>query len=684
MRFQELLIPMENKTMMKAIRILIFLGLAAGMISCRQEPDSWQITSPDGKIIMKFEIVQGQAYYSVTKNNKPVIMLSKVGFEFKEMLPLGHHVKVVDTLVSSFNETWEQVWGERWLVENKYDELILNLEEYNGEQRKFSIVYRVFNDGVGFRYSIPEQAGISDFIITNELTEFKLPSVTMAWWIPAYKERFYESLYRYTAIDKMDTVCTPLTIENGGGSYIAIHEADLTDYAAMNLYCTDTSTLKCDLTPWSTGEKVRARLPFQSPWRVIIIANDAGELISSSMMLNLNEPSKIDDTSWIKPGKYIGIWWGMHQQKYTWSQGPRHGATTSNVMRYIDFAAKNNFNGVLVEGWNYGWDEDWTVNGHLFSFTKSYPDFDLEKITEYAAKKNVMLIGHHETGGAITNYENQMEDAYRLYQSHGVQIVKTGYVSNLLDGREYHSSQYGVRHYRKVVETAAKYHIMVDIHEPVMPTGLQRTYPNLMTQEGVRGQEWDAWSTDGGNPPEHTTIIPFTRGLAGPMDFTFGTFNFTNPVLPNTRVRTTIAKQVALYIIIYSPLQMASDLPENYENNAAFDFIKVVPVDWEDTRVLDAKIGDYVMIARKDRHSDEWFVGAITDENARTLALDFSFLTSDYEYKAQIIADGEHADWDTNPRDFQYIETNVRSKDILNLKLAPGGGQAIRLIPEKR
>jgi alpha-glucosidase len=668
---------------MNTIHKYITVFSIAFLLSCNHNQVK-EVRSPDGKISVIFEIINGQPFYSVSKDGKQILLPSKLGFHFKDMSPLEDHMEITHSESKSFNETWEQVWGESRLVENKYDEISIGLKEKGTKGRKLTIIFRVFNDGVGFRYSIPEQEGITSFLITKECTEFKLPKVSKAWCIPAYKDRFYESLYRRIDINKMDTVCTPLTIETGDNSYISIHEANLTDYAAMNLYCVDSTTLTCDLTPWSTGEKVRAKAPMQTPWRTIIIAGNAGELITSNLMLNLNDPSKIDDTSWIKPGKYIGIWWGMHQQKYTWSQGPNHGATTKNALRYIDFAAVNNFSGVLIEGWNYGWDGDWSKNGDQFNFTKPYPDFDIKKITEYAAKKKIQIIGHNETGGATINYENQLDSAFKFYKSYGVSIVKTGYVNSFLDGKERHSSQYGVRHYRKVIETAAKYHIIIDNHEPVMPTGLQRTYPNLMTQEGVRGQEWDAWGPDGGNPPEHTTILPFTRGLAGPMDFTPGTFNFKNPVLPDTRVRTTIAKQVALYMIIYSPLQMASDLPENYINNNAFKLLKTIPTDWEETRVLKAVIGDYLVIARKDRHSEDWFLGAITDENARTLDIDLSFLTIDTNYKAQIVADAENANWDTNPGVFNYSERIVKQNNKLTIKLAPGGGQAIRFVPERK
>ncbi len=394
-------------------------------------------------------------------------------------------------------------------------------------------------------------------------------------------------------------------------------------------------------------------------------------------MLNLNQHSKIEDTSWIHPEKYIGIWWGMHMEKYTWSQGPKHGATTKNVEKYIDFAATHHIPGVLVEGWNYGWDGDWVANGDKFSFTKPYPDYDIDAIVKYAAARGVEIIGHNETGGATINYENQLDSAFAFLRTHGIHAVKTGYVNALLDKKERHSSQYGVRHFLKVVKTAAKYQIMVDNHEPVMPTGLERTYPNFMTQEGVRGQEYDAWSADG-EIPEHTCIVPFTRGLAGPMDFTFGTFNFTNPAHPQTRV-TSLAKQLALYVVIYSPLQMASDLPEDYDNNPAFEFIELVPVDWAKTIILDGKIGDYVMTARKDKYSEDWYVGAITDENSRNLTLKLDFLEKGKKYRAKIFKDTPTSDWKTNPYPISIEKKEVDASSAIDLYLAPGGGAAVCL-----
>ncbi|MDR2806094.1 MAG: glycoside hydrolase family 97 protein [Dysgonamonadaceae bacterium] len=664
---------MKNKILkINYLLIVVFLFAACGgnKTQC--------LTSPGGKTVVSFTLSDGNAFYSVLKDGKEFIKNSRLGFSFSNGDALCTNFKIIRTSSASFDETWEQPWGEEITVRNHYNEIKIELQETTGEKRLLTVVFRAFDDGIGFRYEFPEQENLKTFEITDELTEFALPEDCQAWSIPAYTGEYYESLYKKSPVSELDTVCSPLTIETAEGGYMAIHEANLTDYAAMNLYPVNGSTvLKTDLTPWSTGIKVYAQTPFVSPWRTIILANDLNELVNSRIMLNLNEPCKIEDTSWIHPAKYIGIWWAIHKEKYTWEQGPKHGATTENVKKYIDFAAGHHLQGVLAEGWNQGWDGDWVSNGFAFSFTKPYPDFDMEELSRYAASKGIALIGHHETGGSTLNYENQMEEAFAYCNKWGIHSVKTGYVNRFLDKKERHSSQYGVRHYRKVIETAAKYRIMIDNHEPVMPTGLQRTYPNLMSQEGVRGQEYDAWSRDGGNPPEHTTIVPFTRGLAGPMDFTFGTFNFDNPVYPQTRVQTTIAKQLALYVVIYSPLQMASDLPENYAGHPAFEFIEAVPVEWEKTIIQEGIIGDYVVTARKDKHSNDWFLGAITDENARNLKINFSFLDKGKTYKAKIFKDASDANWKTKPYSIETEEREVDITTLQDLYLAPGGGAAV-------
>lgn len=672
---------MKNMKTLKIYSLLFTVSLSILSITSCTKEDSQKVSSPDKNIQLSAGIKDGKMYYTVSRKETEVIDTSFLGLTLKEGY-LGENLKIKKIEHSSFNETWHQPWGEESSIENKYNQMIVDVEESEEPKRNFSVVFRVFNDGIGFRYVIPEQPNLKEFTIMDEQTEFALPEDAIAWSIP-WDTEYYEGLFKPSLVSRLDTVCTPLTMKVNEKLYLTIHEANLTDYASLNLTPKrNTTTLKAFLTPWSTGEKVFANTPMQTPWRTIIIADKPGDLILSRLMLNLNEPCKIEDTSWIQPGRYIGIWWGMHMKKQTWEQGPKHGATTENTMNYIDFAAKHGFSGVLVEGWNYGWDGDWSANGDQFSFTKAYPDFDLEKITSYAASKGVRLIGHNETGGAAQNYEAQLDSAFALYQKYGINAVKTGYVNPLLDHKELHGSQYGVRHYRKVIETAAKYNIMIDNHEPVMPTGLQRTYPNLMTQEGVRGQEYDAWSADGGNPPEHTTTIPFTRGLAGPMDFTPGTFNFNNPVHPQTHPQTTLAKQLALAVVLYSPLQMASDMIENYENNPAFDFITSCPTNWAKTVVPEAKIGEYVTIARKDRDSENWFIGSITNASPREVNLPLSFLDANASYKAHIFADGEEANYKNNPYPVTITEENVNSSTVLTLKQAPGGGTAIMIIKE--
>ncbi len=652
------------------------------MLSCKSEFNS-TVYSPDKKVAVTFSIEDSKPFYSVNLDDKPVILKSALGFRFKYAPSLVRNLKVIDQKTSVADETWEQPWGERRFIKNNYNQLTVFLEETGNLKRKMSIVFKVYNDGVGFRYEIPEQENLDSILIMDELTEFVFPENQSAWWIPAYRDNRYEYLYKKSLIDDLDTVHTPLTIETTDSLYLCIHEAALTDYASMALAATGKNTLKCDLVPWADGIKVKSSAPMVSPWRTIQIAENPGDLITSYLVLNLNEPYALEDISWIKPMKYVGIWWAMHIGKYTWRSGPNHGATTENMIKYIDFASENGFDGVLAEGWNLGWNVEIYNNGSGMNYTASTPDFDLEKISAYAKEKHVSIIGHHETGAAVANYERQMTDAFEFYKKYGIHCVKTGYVGSVLDNKEWHHGQFGVNHYRKVTETAAKYQIMICVHEPIKPTGLCRTYPNLMSAEGARGQEYNAWSSDGGNPPEHETILPFTRLLAGPMDFTPGIFDIMLPDKPHNRINTTLAKQLALYVVIYSPLQMAADLPENYANNPAFAFIKDVPVDWEETKVLNGKIGDYVTIVRKDRNSENWFLGSVSDEQGRTLEIGLSFLTPGIKYVAEIYRDGENADWKTNPYEIIIEKKEVYSGKTLNLKLAPGGGAAIAFKAQK-
>lgn len=644
------------------------------------------VKSPDGSISLTATVKGGKPSYSVKRGNETIICNSALGFALGGST-MCDGFKVVKKTRDCHNETWEQPWGEERYVENKYNELKLFLQESKGQKRLMNIVFRVFNDGIGFRYEFPKQSNLKDFKIMDELTEFSLPTDAEAWSQKTNGTEYYEAVYTKEPVSKKDTVSTPMTFEVNDSLYMFIHEADLTDYASLNLTPRAGENggvkLVAALTPWQSGVKVFASAPSVTPWRTVVIGKKPGDLIISRLILNLNEPNKLGDVSWIKPGRYVGIWWGMHMKDYTWEQGPKHGATTMNTKRYIDFAAKHGFSGVLVEGWNYGWDGDWTKYGDKFDFCKPYPDYDFDGLQQYAMSKGVRLIAHNETGGAATNYEKQLEKAFKLYNSMGINCIKTGYVNAMLDDKELQHSQYGVRHYRKVLETAAKYKIMVVNHEPAMPSGLRRTYPNMMAGEGMRGQEYNAWSADGGNPPYHICILPFTRGLAGPMDFTPGIFNFNNKAVPGTHPQTTIAKQLAEYVVIYSPLQMAADMIENYENHPALTFIESCPTDWEKTIVPNAEIGKYVTIARKDRKSDNWFIGSVTDEKPRTLEIPLDFLDKGATYKMTVYEDGNGADYRTNPYPLSIRMEEVTSESVLKLSLAPSGGAAIRLLKQK-
>ena len=640
------------------------------------------LLSPDGKLQLVTGVKDGEAFYDLKRGDELLISAPALGFVLQDGT-LQKGLRLTDVSQNSFDETWTQPWGEETEVRNHYNELTLQLQEQTGLQRKMNIVFRLFDDGLGFRYVFPEQENLKEFVIMDEETVYSLPQDSRAWSIPA-DTKYYEGIYTAEPLSQKDTIATPVTIEVSDSLYLVLHEANLTDYASLNLVPVQAAgtsgvTLRAALTPWSTGEKVFAQAPFASPWRTVIVGTTPGELAASRLMLNLNEPCRIEDTSWIEPGRYIGVWWTYHMKSATWHQGPKHGATTANTKRYIDFAAKHGFKGVLVEGWNYGWDGDWTRYGDRFDFCKPYPDYDLEYLADYARRKGVRIIAHNETGGAATNYEQQLDSAYSLYQRLGINAVKTGYVNAKHDHKELQHSQYGIRHYRKVIETAAHYGIMIDNHEPAMPTGLQRTYPNLMTQEGVRGQEFNAWSEDGGNPPEHTCTLPFTRGLAGPMDFTPVIFNYDNPACPGTRPQTTRAKQLALFVVLYSPLQMAADMIENYEGVPEFSFITSCPTNWSKTVIPQAKIGEYVVTARRDRESDNWYIGAITNREARTLTLPLDFLDKDARYKATLYADGADADYRTNPYPVAISEQEVTADSSLTLPLAAGGGAAIRI-----
>jgi alpha-glucosidase len=666
--------------------LVVLLTVGADVAHAAPGP---RVASPDGSIVVELSTDNdGRPAYAVSRKGQPVISSSRLGFLLLDAPKFERNIEIVQPRTRTFDETWEQPWGERRFIRNHYNELTVTLKEKAKPFRSFDVVFRVFDDGVGFRYRFPKQAGLEQVKISEELTEFALARDATAWWIPAGEWNREEYLYHRTPLQQVGDAQTPITFKFEDGTHLSIHEAALVDYSGMNLTRVEDRKLKADLTPGIGEGKVVRAAPFDTPWRTLLLSDDAAGLAMSSLTLNLNEPNTLGDVSWVKPMKYVGVWWEMHLELKSWASGPKHGATNENVRKHIDFAAKHGFGGVLVEGWNVGWDGDWFGNGEDFSFTRSYPDFDLPALSAYAKSKGVVLIGHHETSGNAAHYETQLADAFDLYERVGVPAVKTGYVADAsqakvtgADGKRHyawHEGQDMARHHLKVVTEAAKHHIAVNPHEPIKDSGLRRTYPNWITREGARGMEFSAWGQPG-NPPEHEANLVFTRLLAGPMDYTPGIFGMKTRSTDG--IATTWAKQLSLYVVIYSPLQMAADLLENYEKNPApFQFIKDVPVDWEDTRVLNGEVGDYVTIARKERGGDNWYLGALTDEDGRTLDVPLSFLDEGRRYTAQIYRDGDKANWKTAPQDIVIEERSVTRGDTLTLKLAPGGGQAIRFV----
>jgi len=669
------------------------MALAAIALAARPaaaQDDSLSVASPDGRNVIGVATHQGGLYYQVRRNGKRVLLPSRLGFAFRGADSLYAGLRITGATRATHDETWTQPWGEVRRVRDHHNELRVQVAETGGRQRRFAVVFRAFEDGVAFRYEVSDSAGFGDYEMMDELTEFTFADDARAWWIssrccdPDRQERLYSS----SPLSVLDSVQTPLTLQAADGTQIVIHEANLVDYAGMYLARTGPRTLRSTLPRWADGVAVRGHAPFVTPWRTIQLADRVEDLAPSVLTLKLNPPSRIADTGWIHPMKYNGIWWGMHINTQTWPIGPTHGATTANTRRYLDFAAANGLGGTLVEGWNRGWELDWINGKGPFSFTQPYPDFDLAALAAYARSRGLTLIGHHETGSNVTNYESQLDSAMALYQRVGVRAVKTGYVGDATDQGHAHQGQYMVRHQRRVLETAARYGIMVDTHEPVKDTGERRTWPNMMSREGSRGQEYNAWGGDGGNPPEHETILFFTRMLAGPMDFTPGIFDLLiqrptgKPRAPEeARPRTTLAKQLALYVVLYSPVQMAADLPENYQGQPAFQFIRDVAVDWDTTRVLQGHIGDYVIVARKQRGAESWFVGAITDEEGRSFDVPLGFLTPGRRYVAEIYADGPGASWRDNPLPVAISRRDVTRATTLRMVLAPGGGQAVRIRP---
>ena len=668
---------------MKRAGVLLLALWSAAAFALPSAPVS--VASPGKVLVVSLRVDNdGRPEYRIDRNQQAIVDWSRLGFILADAPKLERNFTVGEVTRRSFDDTWEQPWGERRYVRDHGTEMRAILRERSG--RQLIVVFRVFDDGVGFRYEFPDQPQLKQVNIIDELTEFAIAQPATAWWIPGGEWNRDEYLYGKTPLAEVSVAHTPVTMKLADGVHVAIHEAAVVDYSTMWLRRVTGQRLKTLLWPSASGPKVTRTAPFSTPWRTLQIAADAPGVYMSDLILNLNEPNKLGDVSWVHPFKYVGIWWAMHLGTRTWASGPKHGATTAETKRYIDFAAANGFRGVLVEGWNKGWDGDWFARGDEFSFTEPYPDFDIVALAAYAKKKGVHLIGHHETAGNIANYEKQLGPALDLYQKLGIDAVKTGYVADAggiqaleADGRihfEWHDGQVMSNHHLLVVTEAAKRHISVDAHEPIKDTGLRRTYPNWVSREAARGMEYNAWG-DPVNPPEHECNLVFTRLLGGPMDFTPGVLTLRGS--GGRRIQSTIAKQLALYVVIYSPIQMAADLPENYARFAKpFQFIKDVPVDWADTRVLNGEVGDYVTFARKDRNSEDWYLGAITDEQPRTLTVPLAFLAAGRQYTATIYRDGADAGFEGNPASIEIESRAVTSQDTLTVKLAPGGGQAIR------
>lgn len=702
--------------LLKKISCYCLLILLVPRVSA-QTANSLQVTM--NKVKLDFVLDRsGIPTYAVQYDQQPVIAPSSLGFSLTDDSTFYKDFELLNTSRRSVNESWQPVWGEVKTIRNQYEELTVYLRQRKAPNRLLNIVFRVFAEGVGFRYEFPLQPNLKYFVVADEHTQFNMTGDHKTFWIPGDYDT-NEYLYTTSALSAIDNtemvktstdiavrtapdpfaVQTPLMMKSKEGLYINIHEAALINYPAMQLHVDRAAhALSSRLVPDATGNKAYLHAPCKIPWRTIIVSNRASDILDSKMILNLNEPTTLTNTSWIKPMKFVGVWWEMQTGKATWNysnfpdstdgQGNlvpngAHGANTANVKRYIDFAASNDIGAVLVEGWNKGW-EDWFGNWkeNVFSFTTPYPDFDVREITRYAASKGVTMIMHNETSGSATDYERQLDTAYRFMNLFGYTSVKTGYVGKIIPRGEHHDGQWMVNHYERVARKAAEHQVTIDVHEPMRPTGQHRTWPNWMASEAGRGNEYNAFSN--GSPPEHETILPFTRLMGGPMDYTPGIFKMKGYAgyAPERQMHTTLAKQLALYVTIYSPVQMAADLPENYAAKPdAFQFIKDVPVDWDDTKIIEAEPGDYISIARKEKGKANWFIGAITDENTRTAVVPLSFLDKGQQYVAVIYGDAPGADWKSNPEAYKIESFLVNNSSVLKLKLAAGGGAAVQIRP---
>ena len=682
------------------------------------------VKSPDGRLVVSVDLQNGTPVYKVNYDKREVVKKSKLGFELYEnfqdrkVIDFQNNFEKLKEVTSTFDETWTPVWGEESSIRNNYNSLTLELKHNDG--RLMNICFRVFNDGIGFRYEFPQQGATNYYFIKEEKSEFAMAGDNMAWWIPGdydTQEYSYTTCKLSEIAGKMPSVLkahegnsssttfsntgvqTSLQMKTPDGLYVNIHEAALVDYPCMHLNLDDKNlTFTSWLTPDATGMKGYIQAPFHTPWRTIMITDSATKALASRLILNLNEPCALDDVSWIHPTKYVGVWWAMITGKNTWAYtdlpnvkidetrydkcepNGKHLANNDSVRRYIDFASKHGFSEVLVEGWNKGW-EDWfgKTKEYVFDFLTPYPDFDIKALNDYAHSKGVKLMMHHETSGSARNYERHMDKAYLLMKKYGYDAVKSGYVGPILPRGEYHYGQWMVNHYLYAIKKAADYKIMVNAHEAVRPTGLCRTYPNLVGNESARGTEYEAF---GGNTPDHTTILPFTRLQGGPMDYTPGIFemNISKFADNSSKVNSTLARQLGLYVTMYSPLQMAADMPEHYEQFMdAFQFIKDVAIDWDKSVYLEAEPGDYITIARKAKGSEDWFVGNTSDENGHQCVLKLDFLTPGKKYTATIYADAKNADYQNNPQAYTIKKQTVTSKSVLKLKAARGGGYAISI-----
>lgn len=634
------------------------------------------ILSPDGRLKCHFSLKSGHISYSVSRNDKVIIRPSKLGFLICGENPLRDNLKLIRTHTRKHDEIIELQWGEDRYIQNTYTEMAFYLAESKEPRRIFTIRFRVFNDSVAFRYEIPPQPKFRRITIKDELTEFNLDLNTLAWKIPAYQPDRYEYNYEKSAVyDLQNSVHTPLTLRTPNGYYLAIHEAALYNYGSMTIKLNAQNILKADITPLSDGTKAHINLPFNTPWRLIMVASSAIELTTNRTMYALNK-APTQDFSWVHTLKFIGIWWAMYVGEWTWAPGERHGATTEHAKEYIDAAVRLGISGLLIEGWNEGWEGDWLENGINNKFTVATSDFNLEEVATYATEHNIELVGHHETVGFVDNYEKQLEAAYSYYAANNIHYIKTGYAGSMMminGRREFHHSQLGVNHYQKTVELAAKNHICLDIHEPIKGTGIERTWPNLLSREGARGQEYEG----GALSPSHACFLPYTRLLAGGMDYTSGIFDLANSV---KRMATTLARQVAYFVTIYSGMAMAADRPFIYEDRFpnVFEFIRAVPTNFEKTLPLLGEIGEYYVVARKDRESADWFLGGVTNENGRRVHIDLDFLDSG-AYQATIYADSDDAHYRENPFGINIQQKHVGRGEALDIYMAPGGGFAIQL-----